>query len=254
MIKFFRKIRYNLMEGNKTGKYFKYAIGEIVLVVIGILIALSINNWNQSNNQSKKELDFLVNIKSDLNSDIATMIRHDSTYAKYEDDAEIGMKLFYKAKTIKDIESVSTLTHQLWNELYINQNTYNEMINSGNMYSMKNKGLKESLMNYYSDAEAYKYYFRQIINEQSQLYVRTPEMNPYKFLISQFKNTQIDFSTIDTTWINNPKSATYLAIITYLNSNQEYNIVYRRGVYRKSIISAKNLIISINEELEDRNK
>jgi len=46
MIKFFRKIRQNLLMENKTGKYFKYAIGEIILVVIGILIALSINNWN----------------------------------------------------------------------------------------------------------------------------------------------------------------------------------------------------------------
>ncbi len=46
MIKFFRKIRQNLLMENKTGKYFKYAIGEIVLVVIGILIALGINNWN----------------------------------------------------------------------------------------------------------------------------------------------------------------------------------------------------------------
>jgi hypothetical protein len=46
--KVFRTIRKDLMEKNKTGKYFKYAIGEIVLVVIGILIALSINNWNQS--------------------------------------------------------------------------------------------------------------------------------------------------------------------------------------------------------------
>jgi hypothetical protein len=44
MIKFFSKLRYGLMEKNKTGKYLKYAIGEIVLVVIGILIALSINN------------------------------------------------------------------------------------------------------------------------------------------------------------------------------------------------------------------
>ena len=53
MIKFFRKTRFNLMEQNKTGKYFKYAIGEILLVVIGILIALSINNWNE-NQQHKK--------------------------------------------------------------------------------------------------------------------------------------------------------------------------------------------------------
>jgi len=47
MIKFFRKIRYALMEKNKTGKYLKYAFGEIMLVVIGILIALQINNWNE---------------------------------------------------------------------------------------------------------------------------------------------------------------------------------------------------------------
>lgn len=47
MIKFFKKIRQNLLNKGKTNKYFKYAIGEIVLVVIGILIALQINNWNE---------------------------------------------------------------------------------------------------------------------------------------------------------------------------------------------------------------
>ena len=56
MIKFFRKIRQNLLMENKTGKYFKYAIGEIVLVVIGILIALSINNWNE-NRKNKTLVD-----------------------------------------------------------------------------------------------------------------------------------------------------------------------------------------------------
>ena len=47
MINFFRHIRKDLMEKNKTGKYLKYAFGEIILVVIGILIALQINNWNE---------------------------------------------------------------------------------------------------------------------------------------------------------------------------------------------------------------
>jgi hypothetical protein len=47
MIRFFRKKRYHLMEKKNTGTYFKYAIGEIVLVVIGILIALKINNLNE---------------------------------------------------------------------------------------------------------------------------------------------------------------------------------------------------------------
>ncbi|MFT7329977.1 MAG: hypothetical protein ACI848_000035 [Roseivirga sp.] len=55
MIKFFRKIRQNLLVENKTGKYFKYAIGEIMLVVIGILIALQINTWNLVKIEQNKE-------------------------------------------------------------------------------------------------------------------------------------------------------------------------------------------------------
>ncbi len=55
MIKFFRKIRQNLLSEGKTGKYLKYAIGEIVLVVIGILIALQINNWNENRKAIQNE-------------------------------------------------------------------------------------------------------------------------------------------------------------------------------------------------------
>ena len=66
MIKFFRKIRYDLMEKNKTGKYFKYAIGEIVLVVVGILIALSINNWNENRIKSNNETAILANIHKEF--------------------------------------------------------------------------------------------------------------------------------------------------------------------------------------------
>ena len=63
MIKFFRHIRQNLLNEGKTTKYFKYAIGEIVLVVIGILIALQINNWNESNKDIKQEQTYLKNLK-----------------------------------------------------------------------------------------------------------------------------------------------------------------------------------------------
>jgi len=58
------------MEKNKTGKYFKYAIGEIVLVVIGILIALQINNWNERRKASIVEVEILKEIKSSLQKDL----------------------------------------------------------------------------------------------------------------------------------------------------------------------------------------
>lgn len=70
MIKFFRQIRFDLMEKNKTGKYLKYAIGEIVLVVIGILIALQINNWNENRKDTIAESNILQDIKGSFLTDI----------------------------------------------------------------------------------------------------------------------------------------------------------------------------------------
>jgi len=69
MIKFFRKIRYDLMVKNKTGKYFKYAIGEIILVVIGILIALQINNWNENRLKNQAIKTSLNSLIHDLNTE-----------------------------------------------------------------------------------------------------------------------------------------------------------------------------------------
>ena len=73
MIKFFRRIRYNLMETGKTGKYFKYAIGEIVLVVIGILIALQINNWNEYRKDRIKEQAILAQLHEEYESNLAQL-------------------------------------------------------------------------------------------------------------------------------------------------------------------------------------
>ncbi len=69
MIKFFRKIRQNLLTEGKTSKYFKYAIGEIILVVIGILIALQINNWNEERKERAIVKNVLKNIRYDLIAD-----------------------------------------------------------------------------------------------------------------------------------------------------------------------------------------
>ena len=66
MIKFFRHIRAQLLSENKTGKYFKYAIGEIVLVMIGILLALQVSNWNQERKDRMSERKLLDNIHRDF--------------------------------------------------------------------------------------------------------------------------------------------------------------------------------------------
>jgi len=71
MIKFFRKIRQNLLSEGKTGNYLKYAIGEIILVMIGILLALQINNWNEKRLQNQSLKNIYTIIAEDLKNDIA---------------------------------------------------------------------------------------------------------------------------------------------------------------------------------------
>lgn len=71
MIKFFRQIRQHLLSEGKTGKYLKYALGEIVLVVIGILIALAINNWNEHRKEKAKTRVIYQQLLDDLNEDKA---------------------------------------------------------------------------------------------------------------------------------------------------------------------------------------
>lgn len=66
MSNLFRKTRKSLLSNGSTGKYFKYAIGEILLVVVGILLALQVSNWNQEAQREKRELQFLEQIKKDL--------------------------------------------------------------------------------------------------------------------------------------------------------------------------------------------
>ena len=71
------------MEQNKTAKYFKYAIGEIILVVIGILIALSINNWNEQRKLQNEELQLLFDLKTNLESNLSNF--KNDTLGNHED-------------------------------------------------------------------------------------------------------------------------------------------------------------------------
>jgi hypothetical protein len=71
MIKFFRKIRQNLLSEGKTGKYMKYAIGEIILVMIGILLALQVSNWNGKRLEKQTLINTYAIIAEDLKNDIA---------------------------------------------------------------------------------------------------------------------------------------------------------------------------------------
>ena len=66
MLRFFRHFRQQLLTGNQVSKYLLYAIGEILLVVIGILIALQVNNWNERRLERRQEIEILKSVRKDL--------------------------------------------------------------------------------------------------------------------------------------------------------------------------------------------
>jgi hypothetical protein len=145
MIKFFRKIRQNLLMEDKTGKYFKYAIGEIVLVVIGILIALQINNWNEQRKIQDDLTLSLIQIKNDLQQDEIHLKGYYSGDIK-----RIGHLTKISNSNSNDIP-LDSLLYDLDNYFYFykSNNSYTGLKDNGMFSSMKNNNLKNSLTSYY---------------------------------------------------------------------------------------------------------
>jgi hypothetical protein len=158
MIKFFRKIRQKLLSENKFSKYLIYAIGEIILVVIGILIALQINNWNESQINSQREKAILYSLKSELiinleelNTDYErTLIYHQATINVYD---------FLLRKSIevdsmhKDFFNCVQFTY-----FFPKTSTY-ETLKSGNLELIRSDSLKEIITDVYETG------FKRIVNK-----------------------------------------------------------------------------------------
>ena len=148
MIKFFRKIRQNMIKENRVSKYILYAIGEIILVVIGILIALQINNNNEANKERTKELNYLKNIKTDLLLNITNINSFIETRESQIQSANIVLD-YYEGKPLSDLNDFSTnlLNVYIWHKFYQINNTFLELTNSGNLATISNDSIKNDLLN-----------------------------------------------------------------------------------------------------------
>ena len=137
------------METGKTGKYFKYAIGEIILVVIGILIALSINNWNEARKSNVFEKEILTQVQVNLVKDKLTLEEISSNFQKAINSSN---KILESAWSQQDIDSL-----QFWLADVIQfdrfqplTNAY-EVLKSKGLDQVKNKELRFLLGTYYDD-------------------------------------------------------------------------------------------------------
>ncbi len=162
MIKFFRTIRKDLMEKNKTGKYLKYAIGEIILVVIGILIALQINNWNENSKERDVEQEYLVSLKEEFNHNLVELdsVIKSNTFNR-DNAVELSNLMGPDSPSITEKEFADLAMNMTnWEVQYRpNQAVLDEIISSGKLAIFSNNKLKFTLSSYYG--KLYKVKFQE---------------------------------------------------------------------------------------------
>lgn len=251
MIKFFRRIRQNLLSEGKTGKYLKYAIGEVILVVIGILIAIQLNDFNEDRKESKKELSFLQKLKDDINLDIQDLTLKDSILAVYQSSQEEALELLLQVKSVKDIMTLDSLIDYGWNNIAVNRKTYDEMLNTTGIYIIKNKDLLISLSDYYALIEKYQQYLREI-NEDSRENIKSPNLAPFVFLIRHYRNPSFDINRLDTSWIKNYNSPTYLALSRFYSHVVDGVNGNKRRYIIEILQHSNELVAEIEQELSKK--
>lgn len=156
MIKFFRKFRQRLLTEGKISKYLLYAIGEIVLVVIGILIALQINEYRTNRDIQSEENEFLNFVKQDLQKDLVNL-ENVSGFKEMQFDNCKEIIEYYK-HGVKSIQDTLDFVDKIVSTFYLmNENPSNTAFEtaklSGGIQKYKKKTLMNFLSTYYSDNE-----------------------------------------------------------------------------------------------------
>ena len=149
MIKFFRKIRQKLLEQNKVSKYLIYALGEIILVVIGILIALQINNWNENRQNKKRINSFIEKLKLQNRNNITKI---DENIALFQNKYKTSIRLLsiIGSENTSSIDAkIDSLIGANFSDYHLNLdlNVINEGRENGDLALLPSSKLRQALYN-----------------------------------------------------------------------------------------------------------
>ena len=246
MLRFFRQIRQRLLTDNKFSKYLLYAVGEILLVVIGILIALQIDNWNEERISEKQMTSYLKSLENDLKTDTTNFVLVIKAYENI-----IARKENIKRSDLENIptDSLKLLIGTTTFKHTTVQTTFKKITNSGITEITENDSLSKNIYNYYTteldylntindfeDSESgmdYSYWGR----EQNMVELNAPDIPNFQNEGEQRKN-----------------------VLKLLSEPQGRNILKREYLrkirilddYRNMKTEATNLLKEINKELKRR--
>jgi len=235
MIKFFRKIRQNLLTKNKNSEYLKYAVGEIILVVIGILIALSINNWNEERNNFQKQELLTKNIIEDLKLDFIHINKSLSEVSGQMNLIDNLISKIFDNKTRLSIESIGLIRYSS-DFRPISQRNHSESVSS-----LEDDFIRKLLQSYFLKEDQVTDIFIEyidIVHNKIRPYLSDVGMHNLKSLYNQDSSTQ--------------KSEVPLSpeiLLEQLNNMKFQQLLYERKIKTNSFENLLNELKIQNQEL-----
>lgn len=248
MIKFFSKIRKKLAAENKVAPYLRYAIGEIVLVVIGILIALAINNWNQNTNNTASANLHLKTVAQNIKEDLVQlnyMYQFTDTTLTYSKNL---------SRQFQTLDSINENTVKYLMYLLIEMTTKPnksglETINNSGELAYVNQDIQEMLLNYYNVLDNIS-----VREEISNTFIKI-RLEPYFFEHYSFTiNAKTQWYTTQDYYKDDPRTPKAIDKASFLNDSQLEAIIFGRHfqtkkqqvLYKDAIDLANQLLIKIN--------
>ncbi|MDT0622683.1 DUF6090 family protein [Croceitalea vernalis] len=232
MIKFFRKIRQKLLSENKFSKYLIYAIGEIVLVVVGILIALAINNWNEQKKNDEAEREYYCRILQDLELDKQKI---NEIIATYDNRIRVSKEILLELDSGKNDKNflLNKFLIAFRGEAFVPRNvTFQDMVSSGNIRLITDSEIKNSLIQFYSELE----------NKVSHLQQNSDENSKQTFSLI---NSSIEFGISEFNYVNILLGNEIIQTLPELDWSKDRNSKYYKDF---------QLMVVFNITMSDRNK
>lgn len=205
MIKLFRNIRRRLLRENRFTRYLIYAIGEIILVVIGILTALQINNWNEQENKITAEKKYLQSLEAEFQTNLSLLDQAMETNIEILESVEALLNLF-------NPDELAILNErQLSEKIYMafsrelsykpSNGVFQDIINSGNLNLIRNENLRRELASFNSTIELYKAQEDEANRNLAQLRDYLNNNGSLRKIIEEGKNNP-DYNSVSSSFSN----------------------------------------------------
>lgn len=255
MITFFRKLRSQLIKENKVIRYVLYALGEIILVVIGILIALQINNNNVVNKTRELEKDYLISLKTEFETNIEKLSLSQQT-AEAMDGSLVQAIGFFEPKTLDTINNRSfnqCLFQVAGNILNYepSNGVISDIINSGKLNIIDDRNLRHQLASYNSNLALMNRHLTALAQTQKDIQLRFKEFGSLRSLIRDSPKNSI-LSKYDN-GVDNRKLFESTHFENHIFDYYLTNKVFLDVLFPEMETTLNELVTKIENVLENRN-